>query len=153
MSYHNGSVWPHDNALIAAGCARYGFGAAAGQILGALFAVSDTAEDHRLPELFCGFSRRAHDQPVAYPVACRPQAWAAGSVFLLLQAILGLSIDAWKERIMFTRPTLPDWLDHLELHDLRVRDGALDLRIVRGRRSAALEVIGKRGDVDVLVRK
>ena len=71
----------------------------------------------------------------------------------MLQAMLGLSIDAWKERIMFTRPTLPDWLDYLELHDLRVRDGALDLRIVRGRRSAALEVIGKRGDVDVLVRK
>jgi glycogen debranching enzyme len=153
MSYHNGSVWPHDNALIAAGCARYGYGVTAGQILGALFAASDVAEDHRLPELFCGFARSAHEHPVAYPVACRPQAWAAGSVFLLLQAILGLSIDAWKDRIMFTRPTLPEWLDYVEVHNLRVRDGALDLRITRGHRSAALEVIGKRGDVDVLVRQ
>lgn len=153
MSYHNGSVWPHDNALLAAGCARYGHGGAAQRILGGLFAASDVAEDHRLPELFCGFARGAHDQPVAYPVACRPQAWAAGSVFLLIQAILGLSIDAWKDRIMFTRPTLPEWLDFVELHNLRVRDAAIDLRIVRGRRSAALEVVGKRGDVDVLVRK
>jgi glycogen debranching enzyme len=153
MSYHNGSVWPHDNAMIAAGCARYGHGAAAARILGALFAVSDRSEDNRLPELFCGFARGVHDHPVAYPVACRPQAWAAGAVFLLLQAILGLSIDAWKERIMFTRPTLPDWLDYLELQGLRLRDRAIDLRIVRGRRSAALEVTGKRGDIDVLVRK
>jgi glycogen debranching enzyme len=153
MSYHNGSVWPHDNALIAAGFARCGDGQRAAQLLSALFDVSREIEDYRLPELFCGFDRALCDRPVSYPVACRPQAWAAASVFLLLQAVLGLSIDAWKQRVTFTRPCLPPWLDALEIRGLRIRDARLDVRIMRGRRSAALEVISKDGAVDVLVRK
>jgi glycogen debranching enzyme len=153
MSYHNGSVWPHDNALIAAGFARCGDGQRAAQVLSALFDVSREIEDYRMPELFCGFDRALSDRPVSYPVACRPQAWAAASVFLLLQAVLGLSIDAWKQRVTFTRPCLPAWLDALEIRGLRIGDARLDLRVMRGRRSAALEVIGKDGAVDVLVRK
>ncbi|MDX2169445.1 MAG: amylo-alpha-1,6-glucosidase [Deltaproteobacteria bacterium] len=153
MSYHNGSVWPHDNALIAAGFARHGDAARAAELMTALFDASRQLPDCRLPELFCGFDRVQADRPVSYPVACRPQAWAAASVFLLLQAALGLSIDAWKRRVTFTRPCLPSWLDAIELRGLRVRDAHLDLRIMRGRRSAAIEVIGKDGAVDVLVRK
>jgi len=153
MSYHNGSVWPHDNALIAAGFARYGLTGRAAEILSALFDVSCDLEGRRLPELFCGFARGPGDQPVAYPVACRPQAWAAASVFLCLQSMLGLSIDASRRRVRFTRSALPAWLDALELYGLRIGDAELDLRVVRGRRSAALEVIEKRGDLDVMVRK
>jgi glycogen debranching enzyme len=153
MSYHNGSVWPHDNALIAAGFARYGFGARAADLLSAFFDASLGLEDRRLPELFCGFARAQRDQPVPYPVACRPQAWAAGSVFLLLQAVLGLSVDAWKRRVTLTRPTLPTWLPHLEIRELRLRDARVDLRIVRGRQSAAIEVVEKHGEIDVIVRK
>jgi glycogen debranching enzyme len=153
MSYHNGSVWPHDNALIAAGFARYGFTDRAGEILTALFDASLMMEERRLPELFCGFARARHQQPVPYPVACRPQAWAAGSVFLLLQAVLGMSIDASRRRLTMTHPCLPTWLDSLEIRGLRVADGQIDLRIARGRQSAAIEVTGRSGGIDVFVRK
>jgi glycogen debranching enzyme len=98
MSYHNGSVWPHDNALIAAGFARYGAASQAANVLTALFDASRTLEGRRMPELFCGFARHLHPSPVPYPVACKPQAWAAASVFLLLQAMLGLNVDAWDRR-------------------------------------------------------
>lgn len=89
MSYHNGSVWPHDNALMALGFARWGASDRASQVLSALLDAATTTDDRRLPELFCGFSRTRHHGPVPYPVACKPQAWSAGSVFLLLQAALG----------------------------------------------------------------
>jgi glycogen debranching enzyme len=153
MSYHNGSVWPHDNAIIAAGFARYGAAAQASQLFSALFDASQSMEEQRLPELFCGFPRQLQQKPVPYPVACKPQAWAAGSVFLLLQAALGLRIDAWKRRITFARITLPAWLGELSLRGLQVGDGRVDLRIVRGRWSAAVEVVDKQGDVEVVVHK
>ena len=94
MSYHNGAIWPHDTAIAAAGFARYGMGESTARLLTALFEASLAIEDHRLPELFCGFPRHMEHEPVPYPVACRPQAWAAGSVFLLIQASLGLSVGA-----------------------------------------------------------
>lgn len=153
MSYHNGSVWPHDNALIAGGFSRYGFAQRAGEVLTALFDASLGMEDRRLPELFCGFPRSMRQQPVPYPVACRPQAWAAGSVFLLLQATLGLTVDAWKRRVMFWQAAMPEWLEQIEIRGLRVRDARVDLRVSRGRFSASVEVTGRDGEVDVLVRK
>ena len=153
MSYHNGSVWPHDNAVVAAGFSRYGFSARAGELLTALFDASLGMDDRRLPELFCGFPRSMRQQPVPYPVACRPQAWAAGSVFLLIQATLGLTIDAWKRRVLFSQAAMPEWLEQLEIRGLRVRDARLGLRISRGRFSASIEVTGRDGVVDVLVRK
>jgi glycogen debranching enzyme len=152
MSYHNGSVWPHDNALIAAGFARYGFTERAADVLTALFDSSCDLADRRLPELFCGFARGPGDRPVAYPVACRPQAWAAASVYLCLQAMLGLSIDAARRHVGFVRSALPPWLESLEIYALRVGDAELDLRLARGRHSAAVEVIDKRGDVEITVR-
>ena len=153
MSYHNGSVWPHDNAILAAGFSRYGFAPRAGEIMTALFDASLGMDARRLPELFCGFSRALRQQPVPYPVACSPQAWSAGSVFLLLQAALGLTIDAWRRRVALSQASLPEWLDHIEIRGLRVCDARVDLRITRGRHSAAVEVTDRQGAVDVVVRK
>ncbi|MEW6300868.1 MAG: amylo-alpha-1,6-glucosidase, partial [Thermodesulfobacteriota bacterium] len=152
MSYHNGSVWPHDNALIAAGFARYGAGEQVQQLLTAIFNASLGIENRRLPELFCGFARHQHPSPVPYPVACKPQAWAAGSVFLLLQAVLGLRIDAWERRVTFERATLPPWLNRLDIRGLYVRQARLDLSITRGHWHAAVEVLKREGEVEVVVR-
>jgi glycogen debranching enzyme len=150
MSYHNGSVWPHDNSLIAAGLRRYGRIEAVLQILGALVAAALQFEDRRLPELFCGFGRRRDAAPVPYPVACRPQAWAAGSVFLLLEAALGLEIDALHRRVVFRQPQLPAWLPWLEVRNLRIGDARLDLHLLRGKYGGSLEIIRKDGDVEVV---
>lgn len=152
MSYHNGSVWPHDNAMIAAGFARYGASAQVQRLFTALFEASLGIENRRLPELFCGFARHQHPSPVPYPVACKPQAWAAGSVFLLLQAALGLRIDAWERRVTFERATLPPWLNRLTLHGLQVCDARVDLCITRGQWHAAVEVLNREGEVEVVVR-
>lgn len=153
MSYHNGSVWPHDNALIAAGFARYGANEQAGQLLTALFDASLSIGDRRLPELFCGFPRSLNQSPVPYPVACKPQAWAAGSVFLVLQATLGLHIDAWDRRVTFDQTALPPWLTRLDIQGLRVGEGRVDVRVIRDRWGAAVEVIDKQGEVEIVVRK
>jgi glycogen debranching enzyme len=153
MSYHNGSVWPHDNALIAAGFARYGSAHQATNILSGLFDASRTLEGRRLPELFCGFARQSHPSPVPYPVACKPQAWSAASVFLLLQAMLGLTVNAWDRYLTFDRAMLPTWLNRLEIRRLTICGATLDLNITRGRRSAAVEVLEKHGEVEVIVRK
>jgi glycogen debranching enzyme len=126
MSYHNGSVWPHDTALAAAGMARYGERAGAAKMLLDLFEVARRF-DMRMPELLCGFERRRDEPPVAYPVACMPQAWAAGSTFMLVQACLGLSIDAEREEVRVVRPVLPDGVDQLSLTNLRVGDISIDL--------------------------
>ena len=110
MSYHNGSIWPHDNAIAAAGLKRYGFDAATNRIAAALFDVASDARDFRLPELFCGFQRDGSRAIVAYPVACIPQAWAAAAPFMLLQAMLGISAHAPHNSLTVDRPRLPDWL-------------------------------------------
>jgi glycogen debranching enzyme len=153
MSYHNGSVWPHDNALAAAGFARYGATDRAAQLLTALFDASLATEDRSLPELFCGFARHEQRKPVPYPVACKPQAWAAGSVFLLLQTTLGLHIDAVERRVTLQGSALPGWLQRLDIRGLRVRNARLDLSIARGAWGVAVEVIDKEGEVEVVVRK
>ncbi len=150
MSYHNGSVWPHDNAIIAAGFRRYG---RVDGVLGVLSALVEAAfhfEDRRLPELFCGFTRRGDVAPVPYPVACRPQAWAAGSLFLLLEAALGLEVDALRRRIVFREPQLPAWLPSLEIRNLAVADARLDLLVLRGRYGGSIEIIRKHGEVEVV---
>src|SRR5204862_182367 len=113
MSYHNGSVWPHDNALIAAGLARYRLTRPALKILTGLFDASLFVDLHRLPELFCGFPRRPGKGPTLYPVACSPQSWAAGAVFMLLQACLGLRVCAREKQIRIQHPLLPESLQHV----------------------------------------
>jgi glycogen debranching enzyme len=134
MSYHNGSVWPHDNAIIAAGMKRYGRDEEVMRIAGALFEVATGARDFRLPELHCGFDRSERASVVAYPVACIPQAWAAAAPLLLVQAMLGISADAPKRALRVERPTLPDWLGNLRLEALRVGDASV-LAGLRARRS------------------
>jgi len=151
MSYHNGSVWPHDNAIVAAGFARYGGRSVAARLLTALFQAALGIETRRLPELFCGFARQLNDKPVPYPVACSPQAWAAGSVFLFLQAVLGLSIDAWERRMTFDQARLPEWLENVEIRGLRLGESKVDLFITRGHAGAAVEVMDKQGDLQIVV--
>ncbi|NDH95279.1 MAG: hypothetical protein EBZ13_12275, partial [Planctomycetia bacterium] len=119
MSYHNGSVWPHDNSLIALGLARYGFKDEVLRILQGQFEASLFMPLHRLPELFCGFARREDEGPTLYPVACMPQAWASGGVFALLEAVMGLSISVdWetgRPTVRFDRPVLPPYLGHVRI--------------------------------------
>ena len=153
MSYHNGSVWPHDNAIIAAGLARYGLTSAASVILDAMFSVSQAVDLHRLPELLCGFHRRGGEHPTLYPVACSPQAWAAGAVYLLVQASIGLHIDAWERRITFTRAALPESIESLQIENLQVGAATVDLLIERRLHDVAVRVLRRTGDVDVMTVK
>jgi glycogen debranching enzyme len=130
MSYHNGSVWPHDSAICAAGMARYGARDQAVRLLDQMFEAA-VQFDMRLPELFCGFPRSSGEPPIPYPVACLPQAWAAGSLFMLLQACLGLSIDGWRGEIRIDRPRLPSGVNRLSLRRLIVGQEQVDLTFER----------------------
>jgi glycogen debranching enzyme len=151
MSYHDGSVWPHDNALIAAGLARYGFSSACGRLLTALCEASGEFEFHRVPELFCGFHRRPGQGPTLYPLACSPQAWSAGAAFLMLQACLGITVDGARRRVRFERPLLPHFLDELRLENLGVGGASLDLRIQRNGDDVRVETIRQNGELEILV--
>jgi glycogen debranching enzyme len=150
LSYHNGSVWPHDNALIACGLARYGFKKHAGKLLLALMDVSDTMELHRLPELFCGLERRQEEGPTLYPVACAPQAWAAAAPFLIIQACLGLTVHGAQNRVVFERPCLPEGIPHLSIRGLRVGDSSVDLHFERQADTVRVQVLEKQGEVEVV---
>jgi glycogen debranching enzyme len=151
MSYHDGSVWPHDNALIAYGMARYGLKEGVLQILNALFEASQHMDLHRLPELYCGFARRPGEGPTLYPVACSPQAWSAASVFMLLQASLGLMIDAPQRQVCFSYPLLPEFLKEVHLTGLRLGEGRVDLRLVRHGRDVGIHTLRREGDFQINV--
>jgi glycogen debranching enzyme len=151
MSYHNGSVWPHDNALIGFGCAQAPQKELACQILTGLFDASVFLDLHRLPELFCGFSRQPGTGPTLYPTACSPQAWSAGAVFLLLQACLGLTIRANEATIHFFYPRLPEWLQEVSIHGLRVGGSSVDLEIVGNKESVAVTPVRQTGDLKISV--
>lgn len=147
MSYHNGTVWPHDCSIVAAGLARYGMRDAAGRIFTGLFDATCRFPDFRLPELFCGFPRHAGEGPVAYPSACTPQAWASGAVFLMLQACLGIDIDAKAGVIAVTNPFLPEWLDRVTVRDLIVGDGCATLHFRREGDGVEVGLSDVEGDV------
>ena len=151
MAYHNGSVWPHDNALIADGMARYGFTAKAMQVFSALRDASLYMDQSRMPELFCGFEKRPDEGPTLYPVACSPQAWAAATVFSLLQACLGLSFDPHKPEIRFRHPQLPPFLEHVEIRDLAIAGSTVDLLLQRYPNNVGVNVIRKDGPAEVVV--
>jgi glycogen debranching enzyme len=153
MSYHNGAVWPHDNALIALGLARYGLGEKALRIWSGLFHAGLYFDLHRMPELFCGFPRDRGEGPVAYPVACAPQAWSAASVFLLFQAILGLEINGPEGQVCLRRPVLPSSLGELRIHNLQVAGGSVDLVVVRHEQDVGVNVLRREGDLEILVVK
>ena len=151
MSYHNGSTWPHDTALCAAGIANYGGRASVVGLLSNSFEAAVKYE-MRLPELMCGFERREGEPPIGYPVACRPQAWASGAAFMMLQAVLGLTIDAWRRVIHINRPTLPHGIDKLTLSRLIVGEQTIDLTFQRsGERVAVYPLNAGPDPIPVLI--
>jgi glycogen debranching enzyme len=150
LGYHLGTVWPHDNSLIGNGMRRYGFDKAAVQIFVGLIEAAVHFNGHRLPELFAGFRKEDYGIPVSYPVACQPQAWAAGSVPYLLVSLLGLVPDAFKKRLRIVRPVLPDFVSQVEVHNLRVGEARLDLKFTRaGNSSISAQVSKIEGDLDI----
>jgi glycogen debranching enzyme len=153
MSYHNGSVWPHDNAMVASGLARYGMTSLALRIFGAMFDLSQAVDLHRLPELICGFHRRTGDAPTLYPVACAPQAWAAGAVYLLLQACLGLRVDAVARRVQFAHARLPEEIDWLRMLGLSVADATVDLLLTRHVHDIGVTILKRDGEVEIVALK
>ncbi len=153
MSYHNGSVWPHDNAFIGAGLKRYGHAKATNRLATALFDMAVTVDDMRLPELFCGFTRRSPNRPVAYPVACSPQAWASGAPYLLLQSMLGISARAPENTLLVNKPSLPPWLNTVELHNLRVGRSTISVVFRRQGETTGFSLLEKEGNVRVLMEE
>jgi glycogen debranching enzyme len=153
MSYHNGSVWPHDNAVIAAGFARYGLKIDAARALNAMFDLSQMVDHHRLPELICGFHRRPGEYPTLYPVACAPQAWAAAAVAMLLQACLGVRVDGISRQVSFIRTFLPGELEWLRILNLRVGEARIDLLLTRQEHDVGIAVLRRDGDVEVVAVK
>jgi glycogen debranching enzyme len=153
MSYHDGSVWPHDNAIVAAGLARYGCRRLGLKIFEGMLDASRFVEFRRLPELFCGFERRPDEGPTIYPVACAPQAWAAGAVYQLLQAALGLKVDGCRREVSFSNPMLPESVPELRITGLRLGEDTLDLLVENHPHDVGVTVLRREGDVRVLVLK
>jgi glycogen debranching enzyme len=154
MSYHNGSVWPHDNAIAALGLARYGNRVGALSILEGLFDAAVQMKTPSLPELFCGFQREPRLGPIPYPVACYPQAWSAASVFMILQALLGLEVKGFERRVLIDSPTMPTWLEWLRIEDLKVGDGSVSLFLRRAPDDTVVtEILERKGSVTVEIRK
>ncbi|HEX7127566.1 MAG TPA: glycogen debranching N-terminal domain-containing protein [Thermodesulfobacteriota bacterium] len=152
VGYHLGTVWPHDNAIIAAGCRAYGFDDAALRIAEGLVQAAIAFPEARLPELFAGFRRDEYGVPVRYPVACHPQAWASGSVPYLLETLLGLAPDAFAGRLVVRRPLLPSFLSHAELRGLRIGASRVDLAFDRaGDGTVSARALRVDGDLDVVV--
>jgi glycogen debranching enzyme len=151
MSYHNGSIWPHDNALIALGLARYGHKQAIAQVFEALFRAGTYMDLRRLPELFCGFQRHHGHGPTLYPVACAPQAWASATPFTLLEASLGLQFDPYKNEIRLCNPRLPPFLDEVILRNLQLGSSSVDLRVRRHNDTVSLDTPRISGDIRVSI--
>ena len=149
MSYHNGSVWPHDNSFIALGLSRYGLHQHVDKVFQATLAAASYMELRRLPELFCGFRRRAGAGPTLYPVACSPQAWASGALFLMIQAALGIEFDPVAKAIRFRNPRLPPSFDQIVLRQLRLKDATVDIELKRSGSHVSMRVLRNIGAVQV----
>ncbi len=153
MSYHNGSVWPHDNALIAYGLSVYGFDEHVLKITKGMFNASLYIDLQRLPELFCGFDRRASEGPTAYPVACSPQAWSVASIFLLIQSCLCLEIDAVQKNITFNKPRLPEYLHRIHIDNLKVNEGSFSFNIASLQTDLGFNVLQKPDQWELIIKK
>jgi glycogen debranching enzyme len=151
MSYHNGSIWPHDNALIALGMARYEAKRPIETLFAGLFSAATYMDQRRLPELFCGFHRQRGHGPTLYPVACSPQAWASATPFTLLEACLGLEFDPFQSEVQLRNPRLPDFLDEVMLRDLQLSSSSVDLRVRRHGETVSLDTPRISGDIRVSV--
>ena len=147
MSYHNGSIWPHDNALIVAGLARYGHTQAACATLTGLMSATAYLDNRRIPELYCGFRRRPRRAPTLYPAACSPQAWSAAAPFSMIASILGLAIDPSQRTVSLCDPALPDFIDNLTIRNLHIGKARLDMHIARSKAGVAAEILHAEGDV------
>jgi glycogen debranching enzyme len=153
IGYHVGSVWPHDNSIAAMGFKMYGCEDEANEVATALFDSATAFPYFRLPELFGGEARSAHNAPVPYPVACRPQSWAAGAFPLITQAILGLKPDAPNKTLRIVNPKLPYWLNTVQVRNLRIGAGHITLHYRRSGTSTHVEVQKVTGGIDVIVSK
>jgi glycogen debranching enzyme len=153
MSYHNGSIWPHDNALLSAGFARYGLLDGTLKVFEAMFDAASYLDLSRLPELFCGFRRRPGEGPSLYPVACSPQTWSAVSAYLLVQSALGVSVDAAKREIHVAYPVLPPGIRELTIKNFRVRDAVVDMLFQRHGNDVNLTLLRKEGEVRIVMTK
>lgn len=151
MSYHDGSIWPHDNGIIAMGFARYGLREPLLRVMSGLFDAAAATELYRLPELFCGFPRRRGEGPTSYPVACSPQAWSSASAFAMLGAALGVSFLPQARQIRFNRPVLPSFLEELRLERLTLCDISVDLLFRRYARDVSLNVLRKEGEAEIVL--
>jgi glycogen debranching enzyme len=151
MSYHNGSIWPHDNALIALGLARYGLKRLVEQVFKGLFDAATYMDLRRLPELFCGFRRVRHRGPTLYPVACAPQAWASATPFTLLEASLGLEFDLERSEIRLLNPRLPAFLNEVVLRGLQLGPSTVDIRVNRHGDDVSMEILKRRGKIQVSI--
>jgi glycogen debranching enzyme len=151
LGYHLGTVWPHDNSLIAAGMRSYGFDEFAARIYAGMFEAALHFDINRLPELFGGFAKKDYGIPVIYPVTCQPQAWAAGAIPYLIKTLLGLEPDAFEGRLRVVRPVLPDPARRVEVRGLRVGRAVVDLKFERTDSKVSVEVIGLDGNLDVEV--
>jgi len=152
IGYHTGSVWPHDTAIAAAGLRRYGLDEAADTLSSGMLAAAQHFPAFRLPELLCGFDRAATGSPIAYPVACSPQAWAAGASLMLIRTMLGLQADAANHRLTLDRPILPAGLTKVVVRGIRVGDASCDLLLHRWRGLTSAEVLRKDAGLEVVVR-
>ena len=151
MSYHNGSIWPHDNALIALGLARYGMKGSVERVFKGLFDAATYMEMRRLPELFCGFQRGRGRGPTLYPVACSPQAWASATPFTLIEASLGLQFDPAANEIRLHNPSLPSFLQEVVLRNLHLKESSVDLKVRRHAHDVSVEILERRGDIQVSI--
>ncbi|MGH9564564.1 MAG: amylo-alpha-1,6-glucosidase, partial [Candidatus Angelobacter sp.] len=146
LSYHRGSIWPHDNSLTAHGMALYEFREPANKLFSALFQAALNFRDYRLPELFCGIERREHDKPVQYPVSCSPQAWASGAVFLLLSSVLGIRPSAHRKELNIVNPTLPEFLENLSIRNMQIGKSRVGLDFTRRGVRTFCNVVDIEGD-------
>jgi len=152
MSYHNGAIWPHDNSLLAAGAARYDDKAFALRILNAQFEAAQEFDLLRLPELFCGFRRRGSELPLQSPVACSPQAGSSGAIFLLLQSVLGITIDALDRQIVLAHPVMPEQFEEIRVKNLAVGEASVDFTVRRHGGSVSASVERREGKIDLVIR-
>lgn len=149
MSYHNGSIWPHDNAIVAAGLARYGAKHGAAAIFDSLMRAAAYMDDRRIPELYCGFRRRRGRGPVLYPAACSPQAWAASAPFSIIQSLLGLEFHTEARELRLNNPILPPSLGSIRLSNVRLGDSVADFIVRESLASPTLEVVRTEGDIRI----
>jgi glycogen debranching enzyme len=152
MSYHNGSIWPHDNAMIAQGLSRYDLMNETIQVLAAIFDSTEHMENHRLPELFCGFERKKGKSPTMYPVACSPQAWSVGAAFMMIQACLGLKINAANKTITLHQPVLPSFLNDITITNLRVNNQLIIFQVRRNKDGIEATLLSPNKDITIAVQ-